>query len=323
MTVVSLFSGAGGLDYGIKSAGNTIVWANDIDKNAVETYKHNIGNEILCADISTIDIKDIPDCDVVIGGFPCQGFSQANLRRSIDDERNQLYKFYYQVIAEKQPMFFIAENVKGILTLGDGEVLKQILLDFESAGYVVELHKVNMANYGIPQTRERVIIIGQNKRKVCGKMLFQFPKELYSKEGLNGLKKWVSIKDALDKYPDPDKPNDLLNHVYSKYKVVYRNFTAHRQTNPDYPSPTILARGNGKGGVCAIPHYNGKRRLTIRESAAIQTFPDDFEFFGSMGACYRQIGNAVPVKFAHLLGKELVRLENVELCDKIKERETA
>lgn len=309
MKVVSLFSGAGGLDYGIKSAGNNILWANDIDENAVKTYIHNIGTEIHCADIAEINIKDIPNCDVVIGGFPCQGFSQANLRRTIDDERNKLYKFYYQVITEKQPLFFIAENVKGILSLGHGEVIKQILSDFESAGYTVELHKINMANYGIPQIRQRIVIIGQNTQKLGNHMLFQFPKELYSKDGLNGLQKWITIKEALDKYPDPDQPNDLYNHVYSKYKVVYRNFTAHRQTNPDYPSPTILARGNGKGGVCAIPHYNGKRRLTIRESAAIQTFPDSFEFFGSMGACYRQIGNAVPVKFAELLGKELVRLE--------------
>lgn len=323
MTVVSLFSGAGGLDLGIKRSGNRILWANDIDKNAVETYSHNIGDEIHLADISTIDIGTIPDCDVVIGGFPCQGFSQANLRRTIDDERNTLYKFYYKVIEAKQPLFFVAENVKGILSLSGGEVIKQILSDFESADYVVELHKVNMADYGVPQTRERVIIIGQHKRKVGEKMIFNFPQKLYSKDGLNGLQKWVTIKEALDKYPDPDTPNDFKNHIYSKYKVVYRNFTAHRQTNPDYPSPTILARGNGKGGVCAIPHYNGKRRLTIRESAAIQTFPDEFEFFGSMGACYRQIGNAVPVKFAELLGKELVRIEKEELGERNKEKASA
>lgn len=319
MKIVSLFSGAGGLDYGIKMAGNDILWANDIDKYAVETYVHNIGIEIHCADISAVKIDEIPDCDVVIGGFPCQGFSQANLRRTIDDERNQLYKFYYKVIAQKQPLFFIAENVRGILSLGNGEVIKRILTDFESAGYLVELHKVNMADYGIPQTRQRVVIIGQNKKKLGGTMLFQFPKRKYSKDGLNGLHKWISIREVLDKYPDPDQPNSFYNHVYSKYKVVYRNFTAHRPTSPDLPSPTILARGNGKGGVCAIPHYNGKRRLTIRESAAIQTFPDDFEFFGPMGACYRQIGNAVPVKFAELLGEELIRIEKEELAKGQKE----
>ena len=188
-------------------------------------------------------------------------------------------------------------------------MIKQILSDFESAGYYVELHKVNMADYGIPQTRQRVVIVGQNRKKLGDKMVFEFPRERYAKDGAKGFLKWVSIKEVLEKYPDPDLPNDILNHTYSKYKVVYRNFTAHRQTNPDYPSPTILARGNGKGGVCAIPHYNGKRRLTIRESAAVQTFPDSFEFFGPMGSCYRQIGNAVPVKFGELLGEELVKVE--------------
>ena len=125
----------------------------------------------------------------------------------------------------------------------------------------------------------------------------------------DGLQKWVSIKDAISHFPNPDEPNDVLNHTYSAYKVEYRNFTGHRETNPDKPSPTVLARGNGKGGVCAIPHYNGKRRLTIRESAAVQTFPDDFHFIGTMGSCYRQIGNAVPVKFAQMLGEQFTRLE--------------
>ena len=121
------------------------------------------------------------------------------------------------------------------------------------------------------------------------------------------------IKEAIDDIPDPDMPNDVANNVYSAYKVSYRNFTGHRPTDPEKPSPTILARGNGKGGVCAIPHYNGKRRLTIRESARVQTFPDDFHFVGTMNACYRQIGNAVPVQFAKLLGIELKRLEQNNL----------
>ena len=122
----------------------------------------------------------------------------------------------------------------------------------------------------------------------------------------------MSISEAIARFPDPDMPNDVLNHEYSKYKVEYRNYTAHRQTDPDRPSPTILARGNGGGGVCAIPHYNGKRRLTVRESAAVQTFPDTFEFCGVRGSCYRQIGNAVPVLFARLLGDELMRIEKEE-----------
>ncbi|MBR2710092.1 DNA cytosine methyltransferase [Candidatus Saccharibacteria bacterium] len=309
MKILSLFSGAGGLDLGLILAGNEIVWANDNDKNAVATYKKNIGEHIVLGDITTIDTKEMPNCDVVVGGFPCQGFSQANRFRFMDDQRNILYKQFYRVILEKQPKYFIAENVKGILSLGKGQAIRQILEDFKDAGYNTEVHLVNMANYGVPETRQRVIIVGQ-RNDLSEQQKFIFPAETHNKTGDNGLKKWVSIKEAIDLFPDPDKPNTEYNHDYSKYKVEYRNYTAHRKTDPDKPSPTILARGNGGGGVCAIPHYNGIRRLTVRESAAVQTFPRDFEFIGSRGSCYRQVGNAVPVLFARQLGDEFIRLEN-------------
>jgi DNA (cytosine-5)-methyltransferase 1 len=306
MQVISLFSGAGGLDLGLIQAGNTVIWANDIDKDAVATYKENIGEHIVCDDIKNIDISTLPDCDVVVGGFPCQGFSQANMLRNIDDDRNQLYRFFYNTIKIKQPKYFIAENVKGILSLGKGEVIKTIVSDFEAAGFIASVNLVNMADYGVPQTRQRVIIIGQRK-DLSDELKFRFPAPTHSKKG--ELKPWVSIEEAIGHFPDPDEENNVLNHIYSAYKVSYRNFTGHRKTDPAKPSPTILARGNGKGGVCAIPHYNGKRRLTIRESASVQTFPETFHFNGTMGSCYRQIGNAVPVKFAKLLGEELMRLE--------------
>lgn len=312
MKILSLFSGAGGLDLGLIQAGNEIIWANDIDANAVETYRTNIGDHIVLGDIKNIDIHQLPQSDVVVGGFPCQGFSQANRFRVLDDERNFLYRFFYEVIKEKQPRFFIAENVKGILSLGKGEAIKQILADFEEAGYITDLHLVNMADYGVPEIRQRVIIVGQRK-DMGPSMLFKFPAPTHSKDGKNGLPKWLSIKSAIDHFPDPDKPNNVPNHEYSKYKVEYRDYTAHRQTDPDKPSPTILARGNGGGGVCAIPHYNGQRRLTVRESASVQTFPEDFVFRGVRGSCYRQIGNAVPVKFARLLGDELIRIEREEI----------
>lgn len=308
MRIISLFSGAGGLDLGLILAGNEVIWANDIDKDAVATYTENIGDHIICEDIKNIDITTIPNADVVVGGFPCQGFSQANLMRAMDDDRNQLYRFFYNTIKEKQPKFFIAENVKGILSLGKGEAIKQIIADFQAAGYITTVNLVNMADYGVPQTRQRVIIIGQ-RNDLSDHMLFQFPRPTHSKTG-DGLPKWVSIKMAIDHFPDPDTENDVLNHVYSSYKLAYRNFTGHRQTDPNKPSPTILARGNGKGGVCAIPHYNGQRRLSIRESASVQTFPEDFHFHGAMNSCYRQIGNAVPVLFAERLGEELMRLEH-------------
>lgn len=310
MKIISLFSGAGGLDLGLIQAGNTVIWANDIDKDAVATYKENIGEHIICDDIKNIDISTLPNADVVVGGFPCQGFSQANRLRTLEDDRNQLYRFFYNTIKIKQPKFFIAENVKGILSLGKGEAIKQIISDFETAGYITSVNLVNMANYGVPQTRQRVIIIGQ--RVDLGEELhFMFPEPTHSKNGK--FPHWVSIREAIDHFPDPDSDNDILNHIYSAYKVEYRNFTGHRETDPDKPSPTVLARGNGKGGVCAIPHYNGKRRLTIRESASIQTFPEDFHFVGTMNSCYRQIGNAVPVLFARKLGVELMRLEKEEI----------
>lgn len=309
MDIISLFSGAGGLDLGLIQAGNTILWANDIDKDAVSTYRENIGEHIICDDIKNIDISTLPEAGAVVGGFPCQGFSQANRLRALDDDRNQLYRFFYNTIKKKHPSFFIAENVKGIMSLGGGEAIKQIVSDFEDAGYYTEVHLVNMADYGIPQSRQRVFIIGQLKD--LGEVFkFNFPKPTHSHNGYPAP--WVSIKDAIGHFPDPDSENTVLNHIYSSYKVEYRNYTGHRKTDPDKPSPTILARGNGKGGVCAIPHYNGKRRLTIRESATIQTFPEDFHFCGTMGSCYRQIGNAVPVMFARLLGAELMRLEKEE-----------
>lgn len=312
MTIISLFSGAGGLDLGLIQAGNDIVWANDIDSDAVSTYKKNINDHIIQEDIQNVDIKEIPNAEVVVGGFPCQGFSMANMKRHIDDERNVLYKFFYNVISQKQPKFFIAENVKGILSLGKGAVVKQIKEDFENAGYIVEIHKVNMADYGVPQHRERVLFIGQRK-DISAQMQFQFPKPTNSKDGKDGLPIWISIKDAIDDLPPIGELDKDPNNYGSAYRFIPRNFTAHRVTDPTKPSPTILARGNGKGGVCAIPHYNGERRLSIRESATVQTFPRDFVFCGRMGSCYRQIGNAVPVHFAKILGQELIRLERVTL----------
>ena len=162
MKIISLFSGAGGLDLGLIQAGNTVIWANDIDKDAVATYERNIGTHIICDDIKNIDISALPTADVVVGGFPCQGFSQANRLRALDDERNQLYRFFYAAIKEKKPKFFIAENVKGILSLGNGQAIRQIVSDFEEAGYTTSINPVNMADFGVPQTRQRVFIIGQN-----------------------------------------------------------------------------------------------------------------------------------------------------------------
>lgn len=305
MKIVSLFSGAGGLDLGLIKAGHEIIWANDFDPDSCESYKLNIGNHIICDDIANIKLEDIPDCEVVVGGFPCQGFSLANMLRNTDDERNKLYKQFYRIIKGKKPEYFLAENVRGILSLDNGNAIKKIVNDFSDAGYRVNYQSFNTADFGVPQTRIRVIIAGTRK-DVPEEMDFQFPEPTHNKSN------WVSISNALHGIPDPEEDkSELINHIYSKYKVTNRNFTGHRVTDPNKPSPTILARGNGKGGVCAIQHPNNHRRMSVRESALVQTFPIDFEFVGSMGSMYRQVGNAVPVLFGEQLGVKLKKLEAV------------
>lgn len=164
--VVSLFSGAGGMDLGFIQAGFDVIWANDIIPEAIETYRNNIGKHIVFGDIRMIDSKDIPDNpDVIIGGFPCQGFSIANIKRSMEDQRNFLYKEMLRIIADKKPKMFVAENVKGLLSMEKGAVIKMIKKDFEDLGYYVEARLLNAAEYGVPQQRERVVIIGNRLRK--------------------------------------------------------------------------------------------------------------------------------------------------------------
>ena len=161
LKVVSLFSGAGGMDMGFINAGFEVIWANDLLEDAVNSYRKNIGKHLLKGDITKISSEDIPNNpDVIIGGFPCQGFSVANTRRTTEDKRNFLYKEMLRIIADKNPKFFVAENVKGLLSLAKGKVFEMIKSDFESLGYKVEARILNAAEYGVPQARERVIIIG-------------------------------------------------------------------------------------------------------------------------------------------------------------------
>lgn len=163
LKVVSMFSGAGGMDLGFINAGFEIVWANDFFEEAVNSYRKNIGKHMIHGDITKISSNNIPDgADVIIGGFPCQGFSVANTKRSMEDKRNFLYKEMLRVIADKKPKFFVAENVKGLLSMEKGKVIEMIKSDFENLGYRVDARVLNAAQYGVPQARERVVIIGNN-----------------------------------------------------------------------------------------------------------------------------------------------------------------
>ena len=161
LKVVSLFSGAGGMDLGFINSGFEIIWANDFFREAVDSYRKNIGKHMIYGDITKISSKDIPDgADVIIGGFPCQGFSVANTKRSMEDKRNFLYREMLRIIEDKNPKFFVAENVKGILSIEKGKVFEMIKSDFEKLGYKVNARILNAAEYGVPQARERVVIIG-------------------------------------------------------------------------------------------------------------------------------------------------------------------
>ncbi|MEY2195334.1 DNA cytosine methyltransferase [Neobacillus sp. BF23-41] len=303
MKIVSLFSGAGGMDLGFIRAGHEIIWANDIYEKAIETYKLNIGDHINCSDIKDIHSDHIPECDMIIGGFPCQGFSVANINRSTEDERNKLYLEMLRIIKGKKPKYFVAENVKGILSLGKGKVKEMILSDFESAGYNVTCNLVNAANYGVPQQRERVFFIGV--RKDLNESI-NFPSPTHAEPPshlLFGLNEWVTIGEALKDIPEPEDAPEIPNHEYTKYKLRFNGYMGHREIDPNRPSPTITARGDNKGGVVIIHHPNNHRRLSVREAAIIQSFPMDFVFVGSKTDGYRQIGNAVPPLLAFNLAK--------------------
>lgn len=307
MRIVSLFSGAGGLDLGLVQAGHEVVWANDFDADAVDTYRRNLGDHVVLGDICAMPSSAIPACDVVVGGFPCQGYSQANRMRMVDDPRNALYREFLRVVRDKRPLFFLAENVRGILSLGKGAAIREIEADFRAAGYRVAKRLFNAADYGVPQMRKRVIIAG-TRADLPEDADFRFPDPTHAdpaKAAALGLLPWVTVSEAVARFPEPTEQHDLRNHVCSLYKVTNRNFTGHRATDPEKPSPTILARGNGKGGVCAIQHPRNHRRMSVREQAAVQTFPDGFAFSGGLMSAYRQVGNAVPVLFGRRLGEML------------------
>ncbi len=314
MKVISLFSGAGGLDLGFKKAGFDVVWANDIFGDAVKTYRINIGDHIDDRDISLIRSSELPKCDGVIGGFPCQGFSLANTGRRVDDSRNVLYLEFVRIVKDLKPKFFLAENVKGILSLGGGLVFKKILADFEAAGYNVFYHLFNAADYGVAQRRERVFIFGIRKNHKIDRNYFP-PKPThapYDNSSLLGLKPWVGIGDALRNIPEPGEQHRLHNHEATQYKLRFNGYLGHRRINPILPSPTITARGDERGGVVIHHHPNNHRRLTARETAIIQSFPLTYKFYGSKTSAYRQIANAVPPKLAEIIARAISKTLSIK-----------
>lgn len=313
--VVSLFSGCGGLDLGIE--GNfsylgryyeknpfKVVWANDIDEKATKTQRANFEDiNVVCEDITQIinnttqeqvsisNINmDIPkDIDVIMGGFPCQDFSLAGKRQGLTVQRGKLYQSMAKVIEMLKPKVFLAENVKGLITWKNGLAIKTITEDFAQLGYRVEYKLFNVADYGVPQTRERVIIVGVRndiKRTII------WPNPTHSSTNTS-LLPWVTIKDAIGDLEDEAKHRSLPNYGYSKAKL-FEGKQGNTITKADKPAPTIRAEHHGNIEF----HYSLPRRLSAREVARIQSFPDSFVFVKSVTDTYRQVGNAVPPVFA-------------------------
>ena len=307
MRIVSLFSGAGGLDLGLVQAGHEIVWANDIFEDAVATYRRNIGDHVDTRDICVIPSSEIPDCDVVVGGFPCQGFSVANWARQVNDPRNRLYREFVRVVRDKKPAFFVGENVKGLASIAGGEVLRRIIADFEECGYAVSAKVVNAADYGVPQLRRRVLIFGVRNDHATE---FCFPPKMTHADpavaGSCGLSPWLGVGDALSHLPEPEEAPHIPNHECSKYKLRFNGHLGHRYIHPERPAPTVTARGDDRGGVVVLHHPGNHRRMTARELAAVQSFPDDFAFVGTKTSAYRQIANAVPPLLGRAVGRMLI-----------------
>ena len=310
LKVASMFAGCGGLDFAFHKQLDkyNIVYVNDFDKDACNTYEKYYNFKPTCEDITKLE--NIPDCDILTGGFPCQGFSVANLYRKETDNRNKLYLELVRLLKLKNPKFFIFENVKGILSLGGyennedkknnkGKIFKMIISDLEKCGYIVYTKLFKLKWYDIPQNRERVIFIGI-RNDISEKIQFKWPVE---KQEIT-----KTLKDAIGDLPI--EYNEELQHIGTKHKVKINGYMGNRKLNWDEISPTITGRGGGNGGPVINIHPSGKRRMTVREYARIQTFPDDFNFQGSISSKYRQIGNAVPPKFSFILSNLIYDLNN-------------
>lgn len=299
-TAISLFAGAGGLDMGFERAGFRTIWANDFESDACKTHENWSTAKVVCSDVAKVDAADIPDADIMLGGFPCQGFSLSGPRK-IDDSRNVLYKHYVRIVKAKKPKMFVGENVKGLLTMGGGSIIEAIIEDFSDCGYNVFYKLLNAKDYGVPEDRERVIIVGF--RKDLGIQNFDFPVPRNYR---------VTMREALKNIPEPT-PDEVCDAPYSS-----RYMSRNRKRDWDDVSYTIPAMAkqvtlwSGSPDMVKIDkdHWefgeNGvTRRFSWREAAAIQTFPADLEFHGDLTSKYKQIGNAVPVKLAEIIATHL------------------
>ena len=323
--VVSLFSGCGGLDIGFERAGFDLVWANEYDKDIWQTYEKNHQKTVLDRrDIRKIPDSEIPDCMGIIGGPPCQSWSEGGSQKGIKDPRGKLFLEYIRILQDKQPLFFLAENVSGMLHQKHKLALKNIVSTFEDSGYVVSYKLLNTANYSVPQDRKRVIFVGYHislNQKFDFDLLEQKLPKVNLRDAIWDLRT-LAIP-AKDKNKSNGEYCHMSNHEYMTggFSSIY--MSRNRVRSWSQPSFTIQAGGRhapihpqankmikvGKD-KCVFDEQSPQpyRRLSVRECARIQTFPDRFKFYyDNLTAAYKMIGNAVPVNFSLALAESIYR----------------
>lgn len=315
MNIISLFAGAGGLDLGFEKAGFNIVWANEFDKKITATYKHNHKNTILCPkSIVNVANDEIPNTDIdgIIGGPPCQSWSLAGNMKGKLDKRGALVDEYIRIVKHVQPKFFVFENVKGIVSSAHIDSFKAILQALQELGYDTKYQLLNAVDYNTAQTRERIFIVGFKKSL---NVSYDFPSPSPNK---------LAIKDILNDLPE-QKPFDKDTSQFDSNEYFVGSFPSifmsrNRIRNAVQPSFTIQASGRqaplhfsspemikvGKDKFEFNGNLNQVRRLSVRECARIQGFPDDFKFiYHQINDAYKMIGNAVPVPLANALANSI------------------
>ena len=331
--IISLFSGCGGLDLGFKQAGFEIVYANDNDKDAKVTYELNFKEIVDSRSISDINPSEIPEAEGIIGGPPCQSWSLAGAMRGEDDPRGKLFYDYARILEAKRPLFFVAENVPGIVSARNIGAFRKIVSVLEKPGYDVKWNIIDARNFCVGQERKRVIIVGFLKESG---LRYSFPESKCTKEGItiNGTKigKWKTLKDVISDLPEAvpamkgNKPNHLLkiaNHEYmtGAFSPIYKSRNRKRSWNQ--PSFTIQAGGRhaplhpDSCDMCKVGmdkfEFKGLnyRRLSVREAARVQGFPDDFIFkYNNVADGYKLIGNAVPPPLAKSIAESIMEIIN-------------
>lgn len=324
MKVISLFSGAGGLDLGFEKAGFSIPVANEFDKTIFETYKINHPKtKLIEGDIKKIKIEELPkDVDGIIGGPPCQSWSEAGNLKGIEDARGQLFYEYIRILKAIQPKFFLAENVSGMLADRHSEAVKNILKLFKECGYDVSLTLVNAKDYGVAEERKRVFYIGFRKDLNID---FKFPegstksddKKLTLKDVIWDLRN--SAIPALEKNHHNPKAVNNNEYFIGSYSTIF--MSRNRVKNWNEQAFTVQASGRqcqihpsapkmvkvGKNDCRFVEGKEDKyRRMSVREVARIQGFPDDFSFiYENVDNGYKMIGNAVPVNLAYEIAKAI------------------